>query len=128
MNKIKKLVDKHSLKLDVRDNPWELLSWPSAETAFDFCLKELKKCSIIKTQNRRHTTYGYKHYMERLGCCYVYERVFTLAAMEAGFTISDDSAYSARINISEKDVKRWDIDIRAKKDAEREARCLTRSR
>lgn len=53
---------------------------------FILCRKWLEKCQSRKTVNNRHTSYGYKHFVEEYYGYYIYNGVFILAALSLGIS------------------------------------------
>lgn len=58
----------------------------------------------IKTINRRHTSYGLKHYFSNDGNFYITNGMFKGAVLELGFTISDKSKLNWNIGVSERSI------------------------
>jgi hypothetical protein len=94
------------------------------DEAFQRCLSFLDGIEKTRTQNRRHTTYGYKHMVENPSghfgirssqdsyTGYVYDGTFILAALASGFTVQTlHGGLSATLNISERGLRRRALEI-----------------
>lgn len=62
------------------------------------------KLNRIKTVNRRHTSYGLKHYFTNDGNFYITNGMFKGAVIELGFKIADESKLNWNINVSERSI------------------------
>lgn len=70
---------------------------------FEAACSWLKSRAKIKSINRKHCSYGLKHYMERDKFGYVSQGTFIAAAVHMGFNYAcDKKHHSIYINISEK--------------------------
>lgn len=78
----------------------------STQTFLDTC-KWLSDVKRIKTINRKHTSYGLKHIVEKdIG--YVSNGVFIAAAIHCGFDFKHDDTPNVMFNMSEKSIKEKD--------------------
>jgi hypothetical protein len=94
------------------------------DEAFQTCLSFLDGIEKIRSQNRRHGSYGLKHIVEnpsgRFGIPssqnhytgYVYEGTFILAALASGFAMEQRGrSLKATIDISERGLRRRALEI-----------------
>jgi len=99
------------------------------EEAFQACLSFLEGIPKTKTQNRWHSSYGYKHIVEdpagrydipsslRCYCCYIYEGTFILAALLSGFTMQQRGNHlKATFNISERGLRKRTREVVTKRN------------
>lgn len=62
------------------------------------------KLDRIKTINRRHTSYGLKHYFSNDGNFYITNGMFKGAVLDMGFKIDNKSNLNWCINVSERSI------------------------
>ena len=99
------------------------------EEAFQTCLSFLEGIPKTKTQNRWHSSYGYKHIVEspagRYGIpssvdcysCYIYEGTFILAALVSGFTMQQPGNHlKASFNILERGLRKRATEVATKRN------------
>jgi hypothetical protein len=76
------------------------------EGAFAKCLSFFADLKKTRAQNRRHSTYGLKHRVERLYHAFVYEGTFILAGLASGFAMEQRGNHmKASFAFSERSLK-----------------------
>ena len=87
----------------------EMLNREDQKEAYHLCLQFLEGIEKTNNLNRKHTSYGYKHYVEgRPHRGYVYEGTFILAALAAGFQVMQlrKGCLASILNISERSLRK----------------------
>jgi hypothetical protein len=98
--------DRRTLGYDYDGKPDEMLD-EDVLTQFDLCKRWLANVARIKSFNSKHTSYGYKHMVERWANRYVCNGAFIAAAIALKIPIQRDHPRSPNVllPISEKWVK-----------------------
>lgn len=74
---------------------------------FLLCKEWLERCQVIKTINHRHSSYGYKHFVENWASRYISNGAFIAAAIALNIPMQPIHPTSLNVSlaISEKSVK-----------------------
>jgi hypothetical protein len=116
-----KTITKDDLPEQFRDClDFELLNREDQKEAYHLCLQFLEGVEKTNGLNHKHTSYGYKHHVEgRPHRGYVYEGIFILAAIAAGFQVVQlhRGCLASILNISQrglrKKLREWSPGYRA---------------
>jgi hypothetical protein len=97
--------DRRTLGYDYDGKPEEMLT-EDVLTQFDLCKRWLALVTLIKSFNSRHTSYGYKHMVERWAGRYVCNGAFIAAAIAFKIPIrrSHQKSPNVILPLSEKSV------------------------
>jgi hypothetical protein len=97
--------DRRTLGYDYNGKPEEMLD-EDVLAQFETCKRWLNNVSRIKTFNSKHTSYGYKHMVERWANRYVSNGAFIAAAIALGIPIRRSYGKSPNVilPLSEKSV------------------------
>lgn len=97
--------DRRTLGYDYDGKPDEMLD-EDVLTQFETCKRWLANVTRIKTFNSKHTSYGYKHMVERWAKRYVCNGAFIAAAIALGIPIRRTDARSPNVflPLSEKSI------------------------
>lgn len=98
--------DPKTLGYEYNGTPEEMLD-EDVLTQFDLCKRWLASVTLIKSFNTRHTSYGYKHMVERWAGRYISNGAFIAAAIALKIPIRRSHPRSPNVvlPLSEKSVK-----------------------